>query len=875
MPATLIPAVQTFLTHAGGRAPDFSACLVLVPHPHAGVAFRRALAEVLPGRHLLPPRCATLAELAEQAAADIRPEPDSLRLAQLRDFLDSLGQVRRTALWDAARELLGLLDELDAADAGETALARLPDLANQHLTLEAEIVRQVWRALRAGGAPGRARVRVLGMRWLAQRAGHPLYVLGRLPDRGEERACLEEWRRRAGLVELPAPPADADCAALLEAAWDWREPPLAERAHDFAARHPQSPLSPHKTLLAAPGLEAAARAAEGLVLGWLAAGLRDIALVAVDRLMARRLRALLERHGILTQDETGWAFATASASHLPEAWLRLLTGDAWFRDLLDLLKSPYVFADAVDLRERAIAELDAAFRRHGAPDGLNGHLDLARREGLHAALSLLRRVEAAVRAFGQGRHTLGAWTQRLLRALRALAAEDALRADPVGQQLWGLLETLASEGAAHGTRYALADWRRWLFHHLEQSTFQDGTVASPVRLTHLAAAHTRDWQGAIILGAGAAQLPGAPSATLFNDATRLQLGLPAAAERERELRVALGDVLARVPRVALVWQSERDGDPAPLSPWLAHLDAFHRAAWGEAWLAPLVAPPPAAVPAGAGEVAPPPAPGAPAVPERMSVSAWQSLVACPYQFFARHVLGLNELDEVPDEMDKADYGSLVHAILARFHGARPSLAGCHADMLAAELRALGREVFAAAEARGYLASVWRARWERHVDDYIAWALDREARGYVFRAAERVLQRPLEWGGERPTLLYGRTDRWDEREGVGALLDYKTQSRETLRGKLAGAGEDVQLTAYAWLAEAGEAGFVSIDAERVETLAWGGNLAADANAEADRLRATLADLAAGLPLAAQGARATCAWCEMRGLCRHEHRPPPEA
>ncbi|KAF0163966.1 MAG: Inactivated superfamily I helicase, partial [bacterium] len=673
----------------------------------------------------------------------------------------------------------------------------------------------------------------------------------------------------------PTPPDDAACAALLEAAWDAREPPLAERARDFAARYPRSPLSPRKTLLAAPGLEAAARAAEELVLRWLADGLRDIALVAEDRLMARRLRALLERHGILTQDETGWAFATASASHLPEAWLRLLTADAWFRDLLDLLKSPYVFADAGELRERAVHELDAAFRRHGAPDGLAGHLELARREGLHAALPLLRRIDAAIRAFGRGRQTLGEWTLRLLAALRALAAEEALCADPVGRQLWSLLETLAREGAAHRTRYALADWRRWLFHYLEESTFLDGTVSSPVRLTHLAAAHTRDWQGVIVLGAGAAHLPGVPSAALFNDATRLQLGLPAAAERELELRAALGDVLARVPRVALIWQSERDGDPAPLSPWLVHLDAFQRAAWDEAWLTPAPPRPLAGRLAGTGQAEPFPAPGAPAVPARISVSAWQSLVACPYQFFARHVLRLNERDEVPEEMDKADYGSLVHRILARFHESRPVLGDATPEELALVLSELSRAVFAPAEAASYLGLAWRLRWERHIAAYVDWALQREREGYRFGTAEAPLAREVTWGEAGVTQLHGRADRLDEHAGGPALLDYKTQSRQALKRKLDSGGEDVQLPAYAWLAGAVEAGFVTVDADKVETLAWPEGLAEAAEAESARLRATLADLAAGAPLPAQGAPETCAWCEMRGLCRIEHRDSPQA
>jgi ATP-dependent helicase/nuclease subunit B len=320
-----------------------------------------------------------------------------------------------------------------------------------------------------------------------------------------------------------------------------------------------------------------------------------------------------------------------------------------------------------------------------------------------------------------------------------------------------------------------------------------------------------------------------------------------------------------------VWQSREQGEEAPLSPWLVHLDAFHRAAWGKAWV----------VPAEAGtllEVMPgqtqsamaQPAPSAlESVPARLSVSAWQSLVSCPYQFYARHLLRLNERDEVPEEMDKADYGGLVHRILARFHTRRPALAGVASEDLAAELGTISRQVFAEAEARSYLASVWRLRWERRIQAYLDWALAREKTGYRFVSAEIPLAREVAWGEGCVTQLHGRADRLDSRDGITALLDYKTQSRQTLKAKLDPGGEDVQLTAYAWLAAAEEAGFVSVDADTVETLNWPTGLAAAAEVEAGRLRAVLAGLAAGAPLPAQGAPGTCAWCEMKGLCRREH------
>ncbi len=856
-------AARVFLEHEGGRFPDFSACLILTPHHHAGLAFRRALHEALPGQAWLPPRLSTLPELAAGAPDAGSPEPDSLRLAELRHFLARTGQVPHAALWPAAQELLSLLNELDEHGLGLS----LPALENHHLGVEAGITQAVWRALNQSGAKSRKRDYGERLAHLAARSGTPLYHLGLAGLSRLEQAFLDTWARRQPLIDLPVPPRFPERQAMLAAVWEADAPELARRGADFAATHSGNPLRETVALLAAPGLEAAALAAESTLLDWLREGRRDIAIVALDRRAARRLRALLERRNILIQDETGWAFSTASASHVLDRWLNVVMDDAWFRDLLDFIKSPFVFTDAEDARLAAANGLERAWRRHGAPQGLAGHLALSRQEGLDAATRILTRIERARGLFPDVRLPLADWTRRLLEAFDRLAAAPALRADPVGGQLLTLLAGLARETATHERRFALAEWRRWLYLHLEQATFADTRVQSPIRLTHLNAARLRDFDGLILLGADAGHLPGKSPAGLFNDATRAQLGLPGAAEREAESRAALADAMSRCERVALIWQNAEAGEEQPLSPWLLRLDVFQRAGWGTQWARPATtnAPPisaAATTPAAIGPVAD-------AIPERVSVSAWQSLVSCPYQFFARHLLGLNELDDVPEEMDKADYGSLVHAVLADFHTRRPSLAGAEREDLEADLRDTSRRVFAPAEARGYLASAWRLRWERHIPAYLDWALQREAGGYRFAKAEESLSRLIEWSPARGTHLEGRADRLDAGNAGAALLDYKTQSRQTLKHKLDENAENVQLTAYAWISGAAEAGFVTLDDDRVETLAWKGDLAEAAAAEGERLERAFAALAAGAPLPANAAPPTCEWCEMRGLCRREY------
>jgi len=874
---TSFAAARVFLELEGGRFPDFSSCLILTPHHHAGLAFRRALHEALPGKVLLPPRLLTLPELAATAPGNGNPEPDSLRLAELQHFLARTDQVPRAALWPAAQELLSLLNELDEQGLG---LSLPAPGENRHLSVEAGITQAVWQAMYQSGAKSRKRDYGERLAHLAANCETPLYTLGLAGLSRVEQAFLEAWAQRQALVDLPVPPRFPEREALLAAVWNVDTPELARRGADFAARHPDNPLDGVVELLAAPSLEAAARAAESTLLDWLREGRRDIAIVALDRLAARRLRALLERRQILIQDETGWAFSTASASHVLDRWLNVVMDDAWFRDLLDFIKSPFVFSDAQSTRLAAANSLERAWRRHGAPQGLAGHLALARQEDLGAAVQILTRIERVRGLFPDVRLPLSEWTRRLLEAFDRLAATPALRADPVGSQLLAMLAGLAQDTAQHERRFALAEWRRWLYLHLEQATFADTRVQSPIRLTHLNAARLRDLDGLLLLGVDAGHLPGKSPAGLFNDAARVQLGLPGAAEREAESRAALADALARCERVALIWQNAEAGEEQPLSPWLLRLEVFQRAGWGTSWV---MTRSPDGMQWNPGRLGQRPriplhsiratstaaGPVADAIPERISVSAWQSLVSCPYQFFARHLLGLNELDDVPEEMDKADYGSLVHAVLADFHTRQPILAGSEHGELEADLLATGERVFAPAEARGYLAGAWRLRWERHIPAYLDWALQREADGYRFMKAEEKLARLIEWSPEQGTRLEGRADRLDSMAAGDALLDYKTQAKQTLRHKLDENAEDVQLTAYAWITGAAEAGFVTLDDDKVETLSWKGDLRAAATAEGERLASTFAALATGTPMLANAAPKTCEWCEMRGLCRREH------
>ena len=714
--------------------------------------------------------------------------------------------------------------------------------------------------------------------------------------------------------------------------------PLAERAERLRAALPASPLAGRLALVAASGREAEAEAAVAQVLAWIDAGCRRIALISQDRLTARRVRALLERENVLVADETGWKLSTSRAAACVDALLETVAGNAYHRDLLDLLKSPFVFAEPVaaeersapsgEAREAAVFALEAALRAASARNGLprmrralREHAAECNAAATALAQQLLDRVEAAATLLADRPAPLARWLERLQKALDALGARAALAADPAGQALFTLLETRRDELATNAASFAFASFRDWLNREFEAGSFRDASISSPIVLTPLNAVALRRFDAAIVLGGDARKLCPGEGGSFFNAAVRRELGLRTHDEAQREMRRDLELLLASVPRVVVVWQSEIDGEANLLAPEFDLLSALHALAWGDdlrraplPWLAPALARgeldgKPDSVPgARRAAVVAPVAPPA-LMPQRITVSAYASLVACPYRFFARHVLGLGEVDEVLETVGKRDYGALVHRVLEIFHAGQPRVAALDPAAARAALLAITDQVFGPAIEENALALGWCIRWRQRIDAYLDWQRQREAAGWRWQQAETPVRRQFVLPDGSPLELRGRIDRIDRSDDGSALLDYKTQSVKTIRDTLA---DDLQLPAYALLcggvaaAEAAEvanaasaadpfppedlhgeaansaqtqpgpvveAAYVALDDDAIAALAAADGdtdaLQAAAQAHGERLVNAFAAMRAGAPLPAHGVETVCRWCEMAGLCRREH------
>ncbi len=51
--------------------------------------------------------------------------------------------------------------------------------------------------------------------------------------------------------------------------------------------------------------------------------------------------------------------------------------------------------------------------------------------------------------------------------------------------------------------------------------------------------------------------------------------------------------------------------------------------------------------------------------QKLSVTAFKDYLACPFRFYLKHILDMEELDDQKTEMDSLDFGSLVHEVLQK------------------------------------------------------------------------------------------------------------------------------------------------------------------------------------------------------------------
>jgi len=684
----------------------------------------------------------------------------------------------------------------------------------------------------------------------------------------------------------PDPLADA----LLTAASEAGVPCLrmsADVALDDAFLH-GSPAA-HVEQAVCEDFEDLAQCSAASVLDHLNAGRAPVALIAQDRVLLRRVRALLERQGLGIADETGWTLATTAPAAQLMALLRATRRDASVDEWMAWLKTPLAAGLCERAGSAALAALEARCRQRGW--------------SLPAAVREDRLPPGSARLWGWAREalqplqasaarTLEAWLEVLKDVLKRLGADERLAEQPAGgpqllDALW--LKRSPWPGSAHEavvkeTTLSPSEFTAWVAATLEAAQYVPPLQGDlQVMITPLARAMLRPFGAVVLPGADAATLGPVPAGpTLISDTLARQFGM-ATIEARRDALARQFTQLLRAPAVTLLRCAHRGSEPLAASPLLDRLDLARQAAGlgpVPSWQDPRI---PMQVPVQVRDRARAHAPGR--LPRALSASAVESLRQCPYQFFSRVLLGLREVQELDQQADKRDYGTWLHAVLHQFHTERQEGQG-PAMTDEARLRHAAQTQMQALGLSPAEFLPFSASFARFVPVYLAWLQEREAAGQQFSQGE--LEREVRpWLGQDPILapvaLLGRIDRVDDGPGGRWLLDYKTGSLKGLKDKVADPLEDTQLAVYAALMGAGQAQgpegaatestalhaeYLALDDPKGIAAVPHADVAETAIALVRGLGEDLRRIHQGEPLPALGEGVACDYCDMRGLCRRD-------
>ncbi|MBT8127409.1 MAG: PD-(D/E)XK nuclease family protein [Gammaproteobacteria bacterium] len=925
--------IQYLLTNYQDELPDWSSFCIFTPTSNLSADVRKAILRGLPQqtKAIIPPYIGTLRQWIGEHITITDPARTLLsEQARRLLFIDALSQhpalFKEENKWQVSTALLGLFDELtlneivllkQSTDEWMRTLeqAYQCEHANTHLQQEARLIYTLWHAwqqqlhddkLFDSSSAYISRLQQLSV--LLNSDKHFFLIESDhltaceqhvLASFQEKNMCTVIAHTHA--LESQPPHPQASTAAFINTAFDITSTPLKQRAEALKRASPAAALP--FSIFYSGDAESEARAIDLQIRLWLLQGKQAIAIVSEDRKLCRRVRALLERANITIQDLAGWSLATTSAAAVLERWLECIEEDFDYRPLLDLLKSHF-FISGLEHEH----QLETVYRlendiilheniSHGI-ERYRKHLEYRLHRLQHwpkdsydNIVQILEQIEKASFHLQQLYRTdrttpLDTYINALNSSLQQLGILNAFADDAAGIQILDALEEMRT-GLHHcNPQMHWHDFRTWLGMTMEQQLFSPQTNASAVKLMSLAQAQCQQFDALVIAAADKQHLPGKPDASpFFNQSVRSSLGLPDWQQQRQHKLVQFRRLLQSSPEILVTCKHEDNGEPVPLSPWIEALRTFHGLTHQDTLrntlLPQLLQQDTSVFICDTDKLPgipdrPQPSMPAEAMPSRMSASAHQRMIDCPYKYFAGDGMGLKPPDEIKEELQKSDYGERIHKILNAFHSPVKNLPRPYAGKLTEQKRdqaiehlaMISTAVFKQDMEDNTLHRSWLYRWMQHIPAYIDWQIKQQQQWTVNRT-EQLCETQL---NESKLTLHGRLDRIDienDHEGRQSIIDYKTGSMA--RQAEVDSGEDVQLATYALLAkDIGSVMYLSLDesdgAVKPKAHLEGENLHSLTHDVRDRLLGIIELLQKGQSLPAWGDERTCSYCDLIGLCR---------
>ena len=587
-------------------------------------------------------------------------------------------------------------------------------------------------------------------------------------------------------------------------------------------------------LISARRFEELAWAATKSIEAHLIAEKKNIALVAQDRLAARRVRALLARLGpaLNIRDETGWKIDTTRAAAAIDSWLDLIRAPKEGPTaiaLLEFLQNPFLDIPACiekppEVCIGLVAQLEDILIASQAKSGWETFFMAIERANDYAAnhdsapnVALLKLLQ-----FVRERHYV--WQELNLNCsnaynllqnnLQDTGMNKALEKDAAGKQLLEVIKSFDMRSSEYqSVTMRLPEWISLIKSVLEDASYEEAGKEAQANLSILPLSSTRlrQFDAVVVVGCDEQQLPAFSEPPLFfSDALNRLLKTSTINAQYVQQARDFSQLLVSCPNVDLLWQSKsKKGEPLRPSAWIQRLQT-QLPHWKTVIYKPDVysgqAKPSQQAVAALDEALP--------LPLSVSPSAYKALRDCPYKYYVRSLLGLREAKEFEDGFDASLAGQSLHALLRNFYQALKTeeqksdsqIVGdteTRRTWMERELSAISEKEFKRLiEGDSRVLGTLRD-WQKQIPSFIDWQLQREASGWRYHNAEHKVGFDLHFvdqdGENRVIRIEGRADRFDinaRSEKQAEVIDYKNQSMAKLKKRAEHILDDPQLLIYA-------------------------------------------------------------------------------
>lgn len=804
--------------------------------------------------------------------------------------------------WSLAKKIIEVCDLLSDATLGvfdEVLESALSDAiaevyqgaSKQIVEVEARIVLAFWENLSSAQDPVVRQRRAMGLRIaeVKQTANHPpiIFIQTAQASPGFEKALEQVWQAHASVIAFHHCSLDYSKIALwpecISDVDDSKAVIEHNRQNFFDEKHKAS-ISDRK-IFKALSFEDAAWQGAGAIENFLQNGCQHIALIAQDRLVARRMRALLARFGdgLSVHDETGWKLSTTRAAASVMSWMDVVRHPAGPSsvELIDFLKNPYIdwsvfgieqdqVSDCLSFLEQRLIEADV----RGSWSGFVLALD-SDKDQTNSLIRIIRQLKNQSHRWQSSSNSCLAWLDLLEQDLIDLGMSATLKQDLAGQQL---LSSLAPMRLLSQHPMKQVEWLSLLSSMLEDASYIEGNPRqnASVTILPLSATRLRRFDAWVMVGCDDTQLPSLSDSPMFLSAQlRKLLGCKTQEAEFIQQAMDLSQLMTSHQHWRMIWQSVgSSGEPRQPSSWLQRLYVSH----AELLKEKLVTLP-------TDYEAKPihqPRPSLPidfVKPTSISPSAYRALRECPYRYYVTRLLGLRERSGLDAEIDLSLVGKTLHAALYDFyHGLKTQ--ALETDNVYERTKLLKQRLYAIShkhfqpllEVDGRWLAAW-IEWETLIPSWIDWHIQREQSGWLFHDGEKQVGFDLQTRfGD--ISVSGFVDRLDihPQEGV-EVIDYKFSSKNSITKKKNNLQDDPQLVIYAKAVN----GHDMVDCHPATIASWVSVKEDDARVQVDDLQEQMnqlpsqmiADIEAlwgGSSMVASAPDSICQYCQARGICR---------